>query len=140
MAEFERDFILRQIQQLARMVAQIVLRARSEGSYETGLEQVRSALAGGLDVDYEMLSRIDPASAALLVRDGEVLRTLAWIVAQESELRRGAGEVAEAERLRRRALALYDECARRFPEEGAACREAADALAGGVDPGRSGSR
>jgi hypothetical protein len=133
MAEFERDILLRQIRQLARMIAQLVLKARAEDRYETGLEAVRAALEGGWDVDYRMLDRIDAASAALLVRDGEALRTLAWIAEQESELHRGAGDLVSARNRRCRALALYAECADRFPAEEAACRAAARALVDELD-------
>jgi len=129
MATFEKDFILRQIRQLVRLIARIVLQARAEGQYASGLEEVRATMEGHLGFDYEVLGRIDPASAALLVHDGEVLRTLAWITAQEGELLDGANDLAAAQDQRRRALALYAECAERYPGEAAACREAACALA-----------
>src|SRR5512143_1094192 len=132
MPEFERDFILRQIRRIAQMVARIVLRAREQASYESGLEAVRAAVADGLGMDYGVLSRLDPASVALLVREGEVLRTLAWIAAQEGELTAGAGDAGGAERLRRRAIALYAECAERYPGEAPACLEAARALRDGA--------
>ena len=133
MPEFERDFILRQIRRIAQMVARIVLRAREQASCESGLEAVRAAVADGLGMDYGVLSRLDPASVALLVREGEVLRTLAWIAEQEAGLTAGAGDSAAAERLRRRASALYAECAERSPEEAPACLEAARAMRDGID-------
>ncbi len=133
MPEFERDFILRQIRRIAQLIARIVSRAREQASYESGLEAVRAAVADGLGMDYGVLSRLDPASVALLVREGEVLRTLAWIAEQESGLTAGAGDAAGAERLRRRAIGLYAECAERYPEEAPACLEAARALRDGVE-------
>jgi hypothetical protein len=36
-ARFERDTLMRQVRQLADMIAALVLRARAEGSYESGL-------------------------------------------------------------------------------------------------------
>ena len=132
MPEFERDFVLRQIRLLAQFVARIVARARADGQYASGLEAVRATMEDGLGKDYPMLRRLDPSSAALLVHDGEVLRTLAWIAAQEGDLLQGAGDPAAAQDLRRRALALYAECADRCPGEAATCREAARALA--ADP------
>lgn len=132
MGEFEKDFVMRQIRQLAQLVARVVLRARSEGQVASGLEQIREAVESCLGMDYAMLSRIDPASAALLVHDGEVLRTLAWIAAQEGELHESAGDLVTARHQRCRAVALYAECSERFPGEDAACREAARALAGGA--------
>ncbi len=130
MPEFERDFILRQIRRIAQLIARLVRRAHEEGQYESGLEAVRAAVADGLGMDYGVFSRLDPASAALLVRDGEVLRTLAWIAAEEGGLAAGAGDAAGAERLRRRAIALDAECARRYPQEAPACLEAARELVG----------
>jgi hypothetical protein len=62
------------------------------------------------------------------MREGEALRTLAWIAAQEGDLLAAVGAAVEARRLRGRALALYGECALRFPEEAPACREAARTL------------
>ncbi len=132
MPEFERDFILRQIRRIAQMIARIVSQARERESYESGLEAVRAAVADGLGMDYGVLSRLDPASVALLVREGEVLRTLAWIAEQEAGLTAGAGDAGGAERLRRRAIGLYAECARSHPEEAQACLEEARALAGRV--------
>jgi hypothetical protein len=58
-ATFEKDFILRQVHQLAQWVARIVLRARAEDQYASGLEEVRATMEGGLGIDYEMLGRID---------------------------------------------------------------------------------
>jgi hypothetical protein len=92
-------------------------------------------MEGYLGFDYEMLGRIDPASAALLVHEGEVLRTLAWIAAQEGELLESADDPAAAQDRRRRALALYAECAERHPAEAEACREAASTLATGTETG-----
>ena len=135
MATFEKDFMLRQIRQLAQLIAQIVLRARAEGQYASGLEEVRATMAGGLGMDYEMLGQIDPASATLLAHDGEAVRTLAWITAQEGDLLEESGDPAAAQDQRRRALALYAECADRHPAEAAACREAARALATGTETG-----
>ena len=129
MPEFERDLLLRQIRQLAQMVARIAFKARAEGRYESGLEQVRATLEGGLDLDYAMLRRIDAASVGLMVRDGEALRTLAWFAEVEGGLLEAAGDREAAASLRRRAIALYAECANRFAGEEAACREAARALA-----------
>ena len=136
MATFEKDFILRQIRQLVQLIARIVLRTHAEGQYASGLEEVRATMEGYLGFDYEMLGRIDPASAALLVHDGEALRTLAWIAAQEGELLEGAGDPAAAQDQRRPALALYAECAKRYPGEAAACLEAARALAAETETGQ----
>lgn len=133
MGEFEKDFFMRQIRRLVQFIAQIVLGARIEGRQASGLERIREAVKDCLGMDYAMLSRLDPASAALLVHDGEVLRTLAWVAAREGELHESAGDLVTARHQRCRAVALYAECAERFPGEDTACREAARALAGGAE-------
>ena len=45
MAEFEKDFLMRQVRLLARAVAGLVRRARSDGDYASGLEAIRPHLA-----------------------------------------------------------------------------------------------
>jgi hypothetical protein len=129
MSAFEHDFLMRQIRQLAQVVARMLLGARDEGSCEAALREVRKAKAAALAVEEGLVDRLDPASLALLVRDGESLRTIAWVTAREGELHARLGQATEAARLRLRAIALYEECARRFPGEAGACQADAAALA-----------
>ena len=129
MAEFEKDFVIRQIRQLVRFIAQVVLGVQTEEQAASGLEEIRTAVEKWLGISPAVLDRLEPASVAQLVREGEVLGTLAWIAAQEGELHEAAGDPVAARHQRCRAVALYAECAERFPEEDAACREAARALA-----------
>ncbi len=131
MSAFDHDFIMRQIRQLAQVVARLVSRAADDGSCDAAVGEIRTAKAAALGVEEGLLERLDPASLALLVRDGESLRTVAWVTAQESALHARLGPPGEAARLRARAIALYDECARRFPAEADACRAAGDALSAG---------
>ncbi|HVP14551.1 MAG TPA: hypothetical protein VMS88_03340 [Terriglobales bacterium] len=133
MPEFERDFIVRQVKQLAQAVARIVAKAHDDGQYASGLEALRTAMQAGVGKELELLRRLDPASASVLAHDPEVLDALAWITAQESDLLSGTGDAASAQELRRRALALYAECARRFPDRATECRRAARALAARTD-------
>ena len=122
MSRFERDLIKRQIQQLGEAVAAILLRARAEHDYESGLEAVRLRAQEGLGVDYAMLSRLAPASAAMLLRDGEVIQTYARICAGEATLEQAAGREAAAQALRRRALELFIDAALRDRSLEAECR------------------
>jgi hypothetical protein len=133
MPEFERDFVLRHIRRLADLVARIVARAHAEDAYAAGLEALRAAMETGPGKEFEMLQRLEPASAALLVQEPEVLSTLARIATQEGDLRERGGDRATAQGLRLRALALYAECAERFPAEAVACRSAARALSAATD-------
>jgi hypothetical protein len=132
MREFEKDFVLRQIRQLVQFVTQVVLGVRTEEQGAPGLEAIRTAVGNWLGISPAVLDRLDPASVAALVREGEVLRTLAWIAAQEGAIHEAAGDPEAARRRRCRAIALYAECAGRFSTEAAACRTAARALAEGT--------
>jgi hypothetical protein len=132
MGEFEKDFVMRQIRQLVRFIAQVVLRARTEERDASGIAEVRTAVEKWSGLSLDVLDRLEPASVAQLVREGEVLRTLAWVVAQEGEIHEAAGDAGAARQRRGRAIALYAECAERFPAEEAACREAARVLAEGT--------
>jgi hypothetical protein len=120
MGEFEKDFILRQIRQLARVVAEIVLRARASGQYESALQELHAAVKDALGMEYDTLSRLDPASVALLARDAEGLEVLSRIASQEAELHEAAGDEAAALHLRHRAAEIEAERARRHRSRGTA--------------------
>jgi len=133
MSLFERDTIMRQIRQLGDAIAGIVSRARAEGQYETGLEAVREAAQGGLGVAYPVLNRLAPESAALLLRDAELIRTYGWICAEEADLLGRAGQAGQAAARRGRAIGLYAAAASRDRSLEPECRAAATALARLVD-------
>jgi hypothetical protein len=135
MGEFEKDFVMRQIRQLVQFIAQLVQKACTEDRQASGIEEIRTAVEKWLGIPPAVLDRLDPASIAQLIREGEVLRTLAWIAAQEGELHEATGDSEAARQRRYRAMTLYAECAECFPAEDAACREAARALAAGTEPG-----
>jgi len=109
MGRFERDTLMRQVRQMADVIAALVLRARSEGDYESGLEAIRTAAGGGLGVDYAMLDRLAPGSAAMLLRSADLIRTYAWICEQEADLYERAGDQESAAARRLRATELYAE-------------------------------
>jgi len=123
-SRFERDTIKRQIKQLGDAVAALVLRAKAEADYDTGLEAVRNRAQDGLGIDYALLGRLAPDSAAMLLRDGEVVGTYAWITAEEASLEQAAGRTDEAARLRCRAAELYVEAAQLDRSGEAECRAA----------------
>ena len=135
MGEFEKDFVMRQIRQLVQFIARLVREARTEDRQDSGIEELRTAVEKWLGISPAVLDRLEPASVARLVREGEVLRTLAWITAQEGELHEAAGDPEAARQRRYRALTLYAECAGCFPAEDAACREAARTLVAVTETG-----
>lgn len=123
---------MRQIRQMADAIAALVLRVRAEGNYESGLEAVRETAERGLGVNYKVLERLDPASAAMLLRATDALRTYAWICGEEADLLERAGNREAAAARRGRAIALYRETAARDPAQDGECRGAAALLAQGA--------
>jgi hypothetical protein len=138
--EREKDYLLRQIRRLMEIVLAIVGKAGAGGEPEAQLEAIRRAADSGLGLDYRLLRRLDPASVPMLVADGDTLRTLAWLAAKEAEVHALAGDPAAAKALRLRAVALYAECALRFPAQEDACRLAARALLVDEPPANLGDR
>ena len=106
MSIHEKDFIMRQVRLLARAVARIVLKARSDGDFVTGLQALRTVAAEMLDCDDEFLGRLDPTSVSMMTRDAMEMQALAWLASQEGALHGGAGDAVEARRLQMRAAAL----------------------------------
>jgi hypothetical protein len=106
MSRFERDTIKRQIQQLGDVLAVIVAGSRGETNVETGLEAVREAAQNGLGVDYALLERLAPNSAAMMLRDPDAVEAYARVCTHEADLLASAGRDDEAAARRRRAEGL----------------------------------
>src|SRR5437773_7205412 len=96
MSRFEQDTIKRQIRQLGDMVAAIVERVRVDQDYAGGLEAIREAADKGFGPQRSMLDRLDPTSAAMLLRDAGSARVYAQVCAAEAEIlvKLGRGEQA----------------------------------------------
>jgi hypothetical protein len=115
MARFGEDTITRQIRQLGDMIAAIVARARSDGDYASGLEAIRGAGLEELGIRRALLDAMDPASAAMLLRDPHRRSMYADLCSAEAELLEGMGRTEEAARLRGRAAILADTTPRPAP-------------------------
>lgn len=106
MSRFEKDTIKRQIQQLGDVLAAIVAGSRGETNVETGLEAVREAGQSALGVDYALLERLAPNSAAMLLRDPDAVDAYARVCDHEAALLELASRDGEAATRRRRADGL----------------------------------
>lgn len=103
MSLFERDYIKRLVQQLARFLA-LIAKAREERQLHVGIQLVQDAYREVLGVPYEMLARVDERSAALLLGDPRKRGIYAQLLRAEAELRRDLGEAADELEARARAF------------------------------------
>lgn len=103
----QRDWLQRLIEQLAAAVAR-VLGLRREGRLEEARQELERAAVEAAGLGLSLLERLDPASAARLVREPERLAALARLALERSRLERDAGEVEAAGRWHERAVALGD--------------------------------
>lgn len=91
----EKDWLKRQIAELSRVLAALVLRARQDRSYESGLEAVRAIGRDHLPVPCELLERLDPASVRAMLGDGAALDTWALVTLAEAAVAEDAGDAAD---------------------------------------------
>ncbi len=106
MALRQRDYILRMIEQLAEAMARIV-GARKAGDLHQARQLLRETADGLFGPLCGMLEKVDAASAAMLLADGEKIRAYAALVVEEANILEQEGELGRAKSLRRRALDLY---------------------------------
>lgn len=113
----KRDYILRMIAQLRRLVEALMGRVRRGEDAAEVLAQARDAVAALLGPMADVAQRLDSASAAQMVNDPEILSAWAQVVAAEAEVHRAAGDAAAADALARRALELALEAHQRTLKE-----------------------
>jgi hypothetical protein len=102
----EKDFIKRQLQQLAQFLKRLLGRARDEGDVDTALDELRKHAGELLGVPLHFLDMADPKSAAMLLRSREKIEAYAEILAAQAELSEMIGDGATAQALRARRDAL----------------------------------
>lgn len=111
----KRDYILRMIAQVRRLVEALVGRVRGGEDAAELLAQAREAIAALLGPMAEVAQRLDSASAAQMVNDPDILSAWARVGAAEAEVRRAAGDAPGADALARRALELAEQAHQRMP-------------------------
>jgi hypothetical protein len=102
----EKDFIKRQLQQLAAFLKRLLSKARDEGDVDTALDELRRQGGETLGVPLHFLDLAEPASVATLLRTREKLEAYAEILLAEAELSEMKGDAASAQALRLRAQAV----------------------------------
>ena len=114
MAIENKDYLLRQIERLAELVAALVGGVGSVEMKEVAreCERVKATLLGPLRDGFD---RIDPKSAVMLIGGGEKTRLLARVLELEGDLHAERGDAKAALSARRQSLALLDALAQREP-------------------------
>jgi hypothetical protein len=113
-----KDYILRMIAELRRMVEAILGRLRDGESADELLAQARESTAKLLGPMGGVAPRMDSVTAAQMVGDADVLAAWAQVTAADAEVRRAAGDAPAAGGLARRALELALEAHLRTGHDG----------------------
>ncbi len=106
MGLFEKDFIKRSIQQLAKLLA-AVLKLRQEGEEEQALQTLRGGVGEILGVEWRVLVAVDSRSGAELLATPQRITVFARLRHQEAEVLEATRDVLGAQQARRHALELY---------------------------------
>src|SRR5262245_40995502 len=132
MSLHRRDYLLRQIEQLAEVLGAIV-GLRVAGRYDEALQLVQQTTEGLLGPLASMVDRLDSASAARLLGGADRIGGYASLVAERAEVDEARGQGARAASGRRRALELYLEAVCAAPERSPMVDAAIEALRTKVD-------
>jgi len=108
MSLYERDYLKRQLKQLALLVARLA-GLKKRGQLDAAREEHASAVGELLGLDHGVLARIDTPTAARLLGTPERLRIYAELVLAEADLLADSDEQAQSEQRFRRAAELFGE-------------------------------
>ena len=102
-AMFERDFLMRQVQQLTQLLAKIA-RLRNSEQLTTALEEIAAGYEQ-LGITKSMLEYLDVASLIRKIEQPELLLAIGRVMEQEAAILEEQGDVrAEAKKQRAEAL------------------------------------
>jgi hypothetical protein len=101
-----KDYILRMIAELRRMVEAILGKLRDGENADELLALARESVGRLLGPMGGVAPRMDSVTAAQMVGDADVLAAWAHVIATDAEARRAAGDAPAASGLARRALEL----------------------------------
>jgi hypothetical protein len=105
MAFREKDFIKRQLAEVARAIAR-ALGLKEEGRPDEARAVLESGTAAALGVGYASLGAVDVATALGLLRTREAAEGYAQLLECDASLQDDGGDSARAESLRARAQAI----------------------------------
>lgn len=101
-----KDYILRMIAELRRMVEALLGKVRDGESGDELLARARESIGNLLGPMGGVAPRMDSVTAGQMVNDADVLAAWAEVTAAEAQVRRAAGDSPAAGALARRALEL----------------------------------
>jgi hypothetical protein len=101
-----KDYILRMIAELRRLVEALMGKVREKESGDELLAQARESIGKLLGPMGGVAMRMDSVTAAQMVNDADVLGAWAEVTAAEAEVQRARGDEAAASATARRALEL----------------------------------
>ncbi|MFL5319197.1 MAG: hypothetical protein ACJ790_06035 [Myxococcaceae bacterium] len=104
----EKDFIVRMIEQFAKLLA-AALKLRQQGKNDEALEAIHRCTGELYGLDWDVLAFSDPQTAAGLLAGKDRIRGYARLLEEESITLRMLGRVLDADRARDRASAVYRE-------------------------------
>jgi hypothetical protein len=102
---FQKDYVLRAIENFARAVAAIVA-LRKDGQAGQALHQLDEAARGLIGADLDLIEAVGLEAVAAQVDGRENLARLATLLAERAEVERASGDEAAAARWAARAAAL----------------------------------
>ena len=100
---FERDYLMRQVEQLTQLLAKIA-RLRKSEQQSLALTEIAGAYEG-LGIKKSMLEYLDVSSLIRMIEQPELLLAIGRVMEQEAEMLEEQGD-ARAEAKRQRAEAL----------------------------------
>src|SRR5262245_26028669 len=104
--ELEKDFIKRQLAQLAQFLKRLLAKARDEGEADAALDEVQKKAGELLGVPLHFLDMADPQSAKVLLRTRDKVEAYAQTLETCAALSELKGDAASAQALRARAAAV----------------------------------
>ena len=104
----ERDFIMRQVKQLAEALAR-ALKLKAAKKDDEAAEVLESACLSVLGLDWKTLAWVDSASAARLLQEPARIRAFAALLEQRAHFHAESGELPEARSKYQHAFELYRE-------------------------------
>ena len=99
----DKDWVLRQIRQLVQALARLFAAQPTAAEVAQAEESLREASRSVLRVEWDLLDKLTPTSAARLLGEANRIAGYAALLAAHADLARAAGRHEEAERFRDRA-------------------------------------
>jgi predicted RNase H-like HicB family nuclease len=130
-----KDYILRMIAELRRLVEELLGKVRDGDSGEELLARARESIGKLLGPMGGIAPRMDSVTAAQMVGDADVLAAWAEVTAADARVQRAGGDQSSANATARRALELALEAHVRSPHDIPELLALVARLRGEVNPG-----